>query len=152
MSTIEPADEMVEAATRRWADSNPAVLSFDEMTEMMRTAVRAFLAVSSPSAPPEDDREALQEAIREAWRLQGPGNSRIDMSRIAAEVAFARRSPVSPPEDVTALLEEANAWRNENPEDPRTEIVSERVTNLIGRLADALAALWEPTDRSEDPR
>lgn len=43
--------------------------------------------------------------------------------------------------DTTALIAEATAWRNENPDDPQTELVSERVASLIGRLTDALEAL-----------
>lgn len=44
----------------------------------------------------------------------------------------------SPQAEAAALIAEANDWRAESPDDPNTEIVSERVTSLIGRLADAL--------------
>ena len=40
--------------------------------------------------------------------------------------------------DVEALIEEANSWRNEDPSADSTEQVSEEVTSLIARLADAL--------------
>ena len=42
--------------------------------------------------------------------------------------------------DTAALIAEANAWRNEDPDSDTTEVVSERVTSLIGRLTDALEA------------
>jgi len=40
--------------------------------------------------------------------------------------------------DVEALIAEANSWRNEDPSADSTEQVSEEVTSLIARLADAL--------------
>lgn len=40
--------------------------------------------------------------------------------------------------DHSTLIAEANKWRNEDPDDPSTEVVSERVTSLIGRLTDSL--------------
>jgi len=42
---------------------------------------------------------------------------------------------------ITDLIAEARAWRSESPDDPNTEEVSERVTMLIARLADALESV-----------